>query len=235
MGTQTIGALMLAASLLPATAGAASVFGTNLIVNGDAEADVGSSAGGTIATVTGFTTTGNFTEVLYGAPGGFPLATDPGPVNRGLNFFAGGPAIASSRGTQKIDLSSGASAIDHGASFALSAYLGGFSSQRDNAVLSVSFLDGVGNVLGTDSLGSVTNVDRGNLTGLLFRGTTGAVPVGTRSAEIVLDLTRIDGSYNDGYADNLSLVVTAVPEPETYVLFSAGLAALFVRRRLAKR
>jgi hypothetical protein len=34
-----------------------------------------------------------------------------------------------------------------------------------------------------------------------------AVPPGTRQVEIKVVMTRTDGAYNDGYADNLSLVL----------------------------
>lgn len=104
-------------------------FNQNLIVNGDAESDVGSSTGSTIGSVTGFTTVGNFTVVKYGIGGGFPLATGPGPANRGLNFFAGGPSNASSSAHQLINVSSIASSIDLGSTqYHLSGFLGGFSS-----------------------------------------------------------------------------------------------------------
>ena len=68
-------------------------FNQNLIINGDAESDIGSATGAVIGPVTGFTTVGNFTITKYGASSGFPSVTDPGPVNRGLNFFSGAPAM----------------------------------------------------------------------------------------------------------------------------------------------
>ena len=43
------------------------------------------------------------------------------------------------------------------------------------------------------------------LAGLVYRETTGTVPQGTRMVEVVLEATASWG-YNDGYADNLSLV-----------------------------
>jgi len=209
----------------------ATVFGSNLIVNGDAETAPG-DPGGNVVPVPGFTITGQLTAVTYDAPGGFPLASDPGPASRGLNFFAGGPSAAASSGWQSIDLSSGAGVIDAGgASFDLSAYLGGFSSQGDNARLTVTFLDGASAVLGSATIGPVSPADRAGATGLLWQETTGSVPVNTRSATIELLLTRTDGSYNDGYADNLSLVISAVPEPSEALLLSIGGLALVGWRR----
>ena len=225
---------------LPQIASAATTFGSNLIVNGNAEADVGSSTGSSIGPVTGFTKSGDFTVIQYGASGGYPALTDPGPADRGANFFGGG-YLTPSLGTQVIDISDVASAIDTGrASFDLSAYLGGYASQDDNAVLTASFLDTGFAALSSVSIGPVTAADRGSLTGLSFRDALGVVPVGTRSILIDILFTRVEGSSNDGYADDLSLVLAApsvtaaVPEPQSWAMMFAGLgvvAALQRRRR----
>lgn len=56
-------------------------FNQNLIINGDAESDVGSAMGVDIGTVTGFTKTGEFTVTKYGAvvsSGAFPHSPAPG-------------------------------------------------------------------------------------------------------------------------------------------------------------
>src|SRR5712691_6106613 len=191
----------------PAVAAPPAIFATNLIANGDAEAGVGSSDG-SVVPVPGWTVSGNFTAVQYGAPSGFPSLTDPGPSNRGANFFAGGPNNASSSASQLISIASAAPQIDAGAvTFALAGFLGGFQDQGDNAVLSVTFENG-DLVLGTAQLGPVTAADRGNATGLLARSTSGAVPVGTRQLLVTLQMTRAPiFFYNDGYADNLSLTL----------------------------
>lgn len=213
----------------PLSASASSVFGSNLIVNGDAEAGPASASGSDILGATGFVTVGNFTTVTYGAGGGFPAATDPGGSVGGANFFSGGPNNGSSSASQSIDLSSDSGLIDLGtSSFVLSAYLGGFSTQSDNAVLSISFLDNLNGVLGSALLGPVTSTDRAGATGLLFRSANGFVPTGARSVSVNLLMSRTDGDYNDGYADNLSLVLTqggapgAVPEPGTWAVMLAG-------------
>ena len=184
-----------------------SIFSTNLIANGDAEAGAGASDE-SVVSVPGWTVSGNFTAVQYGAASGFPSLTDPGPSNRGANFFAGGPNNASSSASQLISVASAARQIDSGAvTFALAGFLGGFQDQGDNAVLSVTFKNG-DLVLGTAQIGPVTAADRGNATGLLARSTSDAVPVGTRQLLVTLQMTRAPiFSYNDGYADNLSLTL----------------------------
>lgn len=204
-------------------------FNQNLIINGDAESEVGSATGVDIGTVTGFTKTGEFTVTKYGAvvsSGAFPALTSPGPVNRGLNFFSGG-FTNPSLGHQRIDVTSVASSIDLGSTrYELSGFLGGFDNQGDSAVLRANFLDDQNAPLGFAAIGAVTNRDRQNITGLLERSTEGLVPVGTRSIEIALALTGNVGQYNDGYADNLSLKLTPVPLPAAVWLFGAGLLGL---------
>jgi len=209
----------------------AAIFGSNLIVNGDAEAGIGSSDGNTVEPIPGWTTSGNFTVVQYGASGGFPTSTDPGPSNLGLNFFAGGPNNALSSASQVIDVTSGVTAIDAGnASYNLSGFLGGFSSQGDNTTLTANFLNSSNSLLSSATISPVTAALRNNATGLLSENTLGLVPTGTRSISLQLVATRTDGAYNDGYADNLSLVLTdnttAVPEPSTILGAVAGLGLI---------
>ncbi len=79
------------------------VFGRNLIVNGDAEAGPGSFDGLTVEPVPGWITNGNFTVAQYSGEG-LPSQTDPGPPDRGNNFFAGGPNNISSSATQLINV-----------------------------------------------------------------------------------------------------------------------------------
>ena len=180
----------------------------NLLLNGDAESGTG-AATAIVVPAPSWTTGGNATVLLYGASGGYPLSTDPGPADRGLNFFSGGPSDAVSTLTQHVDLAAYAAAIAAGnVTVTLSGYFGGYASQDDNAVLSVTFLDGASVSLGTASVGPVLAADRGSVTGLIFETSTRAVPAGTVSVDAILTLTRVEGTANDGYADDLSLVLT---------------------------
>ena len=177
----------------------------NLIVNGDAEAAVGSTDG-TPVTTPNWTVTGEATAMQYGESD-YPAATDPGPTNRGYNLFIGGYKDDVSTLTQTIDVSASAAALDTGVvTVTLSGYLGGYSSQNDNAVLSATFQNAGGQALGAAvTIGPVMAADRSDTTELLLRSQQATVPVGTRKILVVLTLTKTDGYANDGYADNLSL------------------------------
>jgi hypothetical protein len=181
----------------------------NLIVNGDAEAAVGSTNGAPVATP-GWTSTGEATALAYGS-GGYPALTDPGPADRGMNLFIGGQDDATSSLTQTIDVSADVAAIDASAvTYTLSGWLGGFEDQEDYATLTVTFQDMSGDSLGTGTIGPVTAEDRSDLTGLLERDTTGPVPPSTRSVLVVLAMVREAGANNDGYADDLSLTLSGL-------------------------
>ena len=204
-------ALLVAGQLIATAAMAGVQLGSNLLTNGGAEAGEGSADGYTVLPVPKWTSNGNFTVVLYGAPN-FPNQDSPGPAKRGLKFFAGGPDNAESSISRTLNLKSLSADIDTGTvQGTLTGYLGGFSSQEDHADLAVTYLDATGAELATTSLQTVTATDRANVTGMLKRKAVAHVPVGTRSARVVLTMTRLAGSYNDGYADALSLVLIKKP------------------------
>jgi PKD repeat protein len=189
------------------SARAADIFGQNLVVNGDAESSAGAPDDNTVDPPADWIVTGNFTAIVYGATsssGAFPAG---GP---GKNFFAGGPDCASSSATQTIDVSSAATQIDSGAvSYTLSALLGGYETQGDNAVITATFLDGDGYSVGGAFIGPVSAGDRSNATCLLSRSAYGTVPAGARSVSILITMTRLNGYYNDGYADNVVFELSA--------------------------
>ncbi len=190
-----------------APAGAAVPSG-NLVVNPGAEA--GPAAGDSVAQLPlpGWTVESTFTAVQYGAPSFLTLA-DATAVGGGVNFFAGGPGGATSAATQVVDVSGAAPEIDAGKVAAtLSALLGGYSGQTDHAAVTATFLNAAGVPAGgAVALPTVTSTDRNLTTSLIARTASGALPAGTRQISVRIDAIRDDGSYNDAYIDNVSLVL----------------------------
>ena len=225
--------------------------GSNLIVNGDAELGqgdpIGNAVGGNIPTIPGWTTTGNFSVLKYGATGfsftnpfgnvvnvTLPATNVPGPSDRGTNLFFGGADRASSSASQLIDVSDLASTIDAGqGAFGLSGWLGGYSTDEDSASLNITFLNQANQFLGIASIASPTPLQRSNTTGLFLQSTDGFVPVGTRQINVLLNATYARGRVNDAYADNISLVVTKVPEPSNAGLWLAS-ASFFILWKLRR-
>jgi hypothetical protein len=182
------------------------LFGHNLVQNANADASAGATGDQTVKP-SNWQTEGNFSVVQYGTPN-VMSANDPGPPDRGKNLFTGGPDNARSKATQTIDVSGGSGGIDGGnKEYTLSAWLGGFQGQEDNATVVVTFQDGNGNSLGTNKIGPVSSVARRSVTSLVRSETTGKVPKNTRKVVIDIIMVRSEGSYNDGYADDVSFVI----------------------------
>jgi hypothetical protein len=214
----TAGIAALAALACAAPAGAAVPSG-NLLVNGDAQAGAGATDSSAVAPVPipGWATTANLTEHAYGA-GTFPDTAVSAAIGGGTQFFAGGPRATGDNTTetagQDVDVAGAGAEIDAGGVRAtLAAALGGFESQADAARVDATFLAADGRSLGGVTVGPVTAADRGHETRLLARTASAAVPAGTRRVRVVITATRVEGSYNDGYADNVSLSLAAVPAP----------------------
>ncbi|HEY1917647.1 MAG TPA: hypothetical protein VGH27_18920 [Streptosporangiaceae bacterium] len=203
--------MSMAALALPGAASAATA-PKNIILNPGAEAGPGSTDGSTVP-VPKWTVPkgGTFTAVQYGASGGFPTTTGPGPKDRGVNFFAGGedPKTNTQKATQTDSLSAYAGVIAAGASYTLRGYFGGFSSQTDHASLTVTWESSAGATLGTATVGPVTEAARHGNTGLLARSVTGTVPAGSAKVLLTIECVRKSGAYDDGYADSLSLTIVA--------------------------
>ncbi|HEX4559921.1 MAG TPA: alkaline phosphatase family protein [Mycobacterium sp.] len=235
-------------NLTPAAAvqqvSALTVESPNLLVNPGAELGDPSLSGYSSVTVPGWTVTGAPTVIGYGTQRRFPWPTaSPGPTlpaflgfpssacappDSGAQFFGGGP-VATSTLSQTVDLGAAASDIDAGTvPYKLSADLGGFTIDPSAASVTVDFLDANGANIGTGGIRPVTALDRWFQTGLLQRETAGTLPVGTRSAHVVVtlnDCNPVLGNYNNAYADNLSLTVGAAnlaPAPLTPPVSTVG-------------
>src|SRR5262249_26837164 len=118
------------------------LFGVNLIRNGDAEGSAASPVGAFVRTPYWDIP---LAVVQYGTAGGFPTATDPGPTARGLNFFAGGVSDNLIL-FQDIDLQSAGTMIDSGqVQYDLSGYFGGFSTDDDHSEIRAYFRNVSGN------------------------------------------------------------------------------------------
>jgi hypothetical protein len=207
---------------------ALTVEGPNLLANPGAELGDPSLSGYSSVTVPGWTVTGTPTVIEYGTQRRFPWPTSsPGPTfpaflgfpstacappDSGEQFFGGGP-VATSTLSQTVDLKPAAADIDGGAvPYTLSGDLGGFTIDPSAASVRVEFLNASGDTIGTGRIRPVGVLDRWLQTRLLERETTGTIPVGARTARVVVTLTDCNpvlGNYNNAYADNLSFTVGA--------------------------
>jgi hypothetical protein len=186
----------------------------NLVVNGDAESGPGGTAE-PVGAVTGWVIRQGAPALIgYSLGGGYPTPADPGPAQRGSRFFSGGNAPRTAL-VQDIALpaagATGHAAVDAGrVRYAVGAWLGGYATQEDGVRLSVEFRDAKETPVALTVLGPVTAAERGSRTGLVARKASAAVPPGARSARVLLVFTRTGGgTSNDGYADGISLTLTA--------------------------
>jgi Phosphoesterase family/Putative Ig domain len=212
--------IILASIAWPASSVASTPLGANLIVNPGAE--TGAAGSGSGNPPPSWTTSGDFTQILYSTGNGYPTQSSPGPSNRGNAFFGGGYA-SSSTATQTISIGDLASEIDASKiTYNVSGWLGGYANQDDNMKLVATFRSSSGGSLGTAQIGPVLAAERNNETGFLLRSKTAAVPVGTRSIRLVATATRKVGSSNDGYADNLSLELNSSGKTNTVTVTNPG-------------
>lgn len=120
---------------------------------------------------------------------------------------------ATSTATQTIDLTPSAAAIDNGSVDALlSVYIGGYATQRDNAEVTYAFFDAAGTELDSVVFGPVLPADRGSISGFVPFADTVRLPSSTRSAVVTIRTQRFVAPANDGYVDNVSLILDA-PSP----------------------
>jgi len=205
----------------------------NLLANPGAEAGDGAPDATAQPPVPDWETTATFTAVRYGAPE-FPTPDDSASLGGGANFFAGGPGAPVSTAAQLVDVSSQAAAIDAGRLQAtLSAWIGGFASQNDAATVAALYRSAANAELGRTTIGPVTPADRNNQTSLHQRSAAAPLPPGTRSIQVVLTARRSEGTYNDGYLDNVSLTLgPGTPPPVVGVSVNVAPVSGVVRVRL---
>jgi hypothetical protein len=195
---------------LAAAAPASAFTSDNLIVNGDAEASPGATDSSGTNTPPGWQQAGGFTAVAYGSPD-FLTTSQAASWSGGANFFTGGtpPFGDDTVAIEQLDLTPLASQIDGGKlNVTLSGLLGGFSSQPDAVNVSAAVADPNGSTGAGLGIGPVTPEDRKNVTTLLPKSACVPVPAGVRQAIVSIDIHRTSGTYNDGYVDNLALVLS---------------------------
>ena len=215
--TRRLLALAVAAPLLLAGSANAALPAGNLVQNGDAEAGPGATNETDAPPPPNWQILPNFTAVVYGT-GSFPSAADSTAIGGGNNFFAGGPPSGAdgSIGVQQIDIAAAAPEIDAGGVNAtLTAHLGGFGAQDDSAAVLSAFSTEPGEFRGGLALPPVPPEERGNVTGFVRRIACAAVEPGARTAVVQVITQRIEGQYNDGYADNISLTLSTDACPPT--------------------
>jgi len=197
-------------ALLALPASAVTATPVNIIKNPGAEAGLGSPDGSTVKVPDWTVQKGaTFTAVQYGASGGFPDKSTPGPANRGRNFFAGGPDSKGSSATQTDSLASYRKIIASGADFSLRGWLGGYGDQGDHTTVTIAWENASGTVLTTSSIGPVGAGMRHNKTKFVLVTAGGNVPGTTAKVVVTMTMVRKAGAYCDGYADNLSLTIEA--------------------------
>lgn len=209
--------LALAASLALAGPAGAALPAGNIVQNGDAEAGPGATNTTDAPIPPSWNVIPNFTAVAYGTSD-FPGTDVSSAIGGGSNFFAGGPDNGfggSSGATQSIDLSGSAADLDGSDVTArLSADVGGFGSQTDFASISAVFTNQDGSqATGVVGLQPAGPEDRGGVTGFVHRSECVPLSPGTRTAIVQVFMQRDNGSYNDGYADNVSITLATAPCP----------------------
>lgn len=196
---------------------APAAIGANLVFNGDAEFDRAFKANKAYdQAVTGWVDDSpNMATVLaYGEDTDHPTAEFANTIQGGKNYFSGGFAPVS-RLTQTIDLSNLATEIDTNKLRAkLSACIGGYSSQPDNAFIVARFADVTGKTVKTISLAPVTAGQRKNASVLIPEETIAGGLSGARSVTIEVTFLRYGGEENDGYVDNITLSLMKPAEPK---------------------
>lgn len=134
------------------------------------------------------------------------------PVYSGSRFFAIGGVCANEQivgfGTQTIDITTYANDIDQGLYEVLySAYMRAFATNNDKPEMYIEFLNTGQNIISTSPIIS-------NLNGTWTQKSNSTlIPSGTRYLRVVLKGTRLTGTDNDSYFDELSVKLVQMTCP----------------------
>jgi hypothetical protein len=208
--------LALALCLVFAGSAGAAIPTGNLLANPGAEDGQASSNGTDVFRPPGWdmSARAQTTAVVYGAPG-FLTAAQGVSLAGGRSFFAGGPPEEpdSSGWVMAQDVSLPADVRQEVATGVVQATvggcLGGFGDQDDHIEVNAS-------VSGSnfpqqflfDTFKGPDAKARNNRTDLLPRSITAVLPAKTEKITVDITFQRTSGSYNDAYADNLSLILS---------------------------
>jgi len=194
---------------------AESMFGGNLLVNGNAETDTqmpDADKETYLYPVPGWNPHADFRAAKYGASWQ-PLKTDHIPPDGGTYLFGCESARDTCPAWQSIDFSTANKLVDGGkVSYTLSAWLGGNTNYPDNADVSVAFYDASGKKVGGAAIGPVTNEERQGLIGLWQEKAEGTVPAGARSARVTLTFHKLGPPTDNlnAYADNIAFQLDSI-------------------------
>jgi hypothetical protein len=239
-------ALVAGGLLLPSAVHAAGL-GVNLVVNGGFETvDLNVTGEYNSPLVLGWTGPNLFAYSHNGSASAAGVVPDyadgADPPGAGNWYFTnnntGGAAFTDVRDPntyfQNIDLSAGATAaaIAAGtATYGLSAYMSSYLNDADYGNVRVDFLDSASTLISTVGINDAADAGPNNVWNLT--SATGSIPTNTASVRLSLFGTHggIGGGGADGYTDNVSFVVNAIPEPSSLALAGLGLAGVGLARR----
>jgi uncharacterized protein (TIGR03437 family) len=203
---------------MPAAEAQQSILGSNLVVNGGAEAGpAGTGFASIVASVPGWTRTGNANVLSYDITG-LLLSTQPAPPDHAFQYFVAGAATSTL--TQDIDVSASATSIGAGnVKFTASAYLGDIlpSDYNGSAQVVFAFKNAGGQTFSTTTLGPLpAGVFGTRGASLYLQQAIGLVPPGTARVTVTLTLTSFNGGY--GAADGVSLVFSQLGTSPSSIL-----------------
>lgn len=197
---------------VPASAAAATPYGTNLLKNPGAEAGAASSNGYATVSIPGWVTYYTPTVVRYGTPGGFPSRAQGSAISGGRNFFAAGlEADHYTCGVteQWVHLTGRNAAIDSGhVKIVISAYVATFANQSDDAIVGAvayrknDYQSGISDV--NSAPVTATNGDFVKVKKSMV------LPAGTRWILFALREDVHEGDYCDAYFDRTVLKIQRV-------------------------